>query len=730
MTHIRKLALGIVALGIMLFSLPCQAQTTTPAAPVRPLLRNVAVPRPAIVASSPTSAPADEQVQLVFPENIEVRTLIDYVSKRLSLNIIFQDESLAKRRITLTTPTRIPKDSLLGFLQTVLKMSGLAMIDAEQPGWKKIVPSQDAANMLPSFLPGVQPPLLGAEVGEFSTRVFQLQNSSVQTAEAAIKPFLSKPGGSSVSLADRNILIVSDYAFNLRKVAELISLLDTTKPQTSMRFITVKHGSATELARQVTMLLEERDKVAAPGKATAPNLVVTASPRGNQIVVIAANGQADEAVSLIEALDIAEPEPQETNIRFYKLTNAVASNVLATIRALEGGSGSFAQMPPQPGSAIPSASPAAVSTISIAGENFQGPNAQPAAPGSMSIPTPPYYHAPTSQPSGGTAMAPGGNSAEVSLGGGGGSKDKAIVTADPNTNTIIVIGPPATQSMYRQLITVLDKRRPQVMVEVTLVVLDTTNDLSWGVDMSHLFKWDNNRALLASNFGIGKLDPNTGDVLVTPGAGLTAAILAPNIIDAVLRTIANDTRARVVSAPKILVNDNAAATLSAVSEEPYTSVNATNTSQSTSFAGYASAGTTITLTPHISEGEHLALQYNITLNAFTGTGSEGVPPPRNTSQLNSEVTVPDGYCVVVGGLNRENNQQTENKIPLIGDIPIIKYAFGNYTNDKSRQTLYAFIRPVILRDDQFEDLKYLSDRELALANLPANAPASQMQIMH
>jgi type II secretory pathway component GspD/PulD (secretin) len=102
-------------------------------------------------ASRPTSLPADGQVQLAFPDNIEVSTLVDYVSKRLGMNIIFQDDSLSKRRVRLLSPTRIPKDSLLGVLQMVLKISGLAMVDAEQPGWKKIVPSPEAPNMLPSI---------------------------------------------------------------------------------------------------------------------------------------------------------------------------------------------------------------------------------------------------------------------------------------------------------------------------------------------------------------------------------------------------------------------------------------------------------------------------------------------------------------------------------------------------------------------------------------------------
>ena len=203
----------------------------------------------------------------------------------------------------------------------------------------------------------------------------------------------------------------------------------------------------------------------------------------------------------------------------------------------------------------------------------------------------------------------------------------------------------------------------------------------------------------------------------------------PASFAAVIKAIAASGRAKVVSAPRVLVNDNATATLTSVSEAPFTSLNSIDLVSTVSFAGYASAGSTLTVTPRISEGDHLQLKYSITLNSFTGEGSSGVPPPRQTSSLTSEVTVPDGYAVVVGGLNSRYLSDTATKIPWLGDIPILKHLFRLTDKTDKNSTLFVFIRPVILRDDEFEDLKYLSQRDLELAELPPNLPPADLLIM-
>jgi type IV pilus assembly protein PilQ len=115
----------------------------------------------------------------------------------------------------------------------------------------------------------------------------------------------------------------------------------------------------------------------------------------------------------------------------------------------------------------------------------------------------------------------------------------------------------------------------------------------------------------------------------------------------------------------------------------------------------------------------------ITLNSFTGQAASGEPPPRQTNSVQSEVTVPDGDTIVVGGLNSTNISDTVNRVPVVGQIPLLQYLFSNRTNSSDHSTLFVFIRPVILRDDLFRDLKFLSQQQIKEAGLPSDLPESQ-----
>jgi general secretion pathway protein D len=231
--------------------------------------------------------------------------------------------------------------------------------------------------------------------------------------------------------------------------------------------------------------------------------------------------------------------------------------------------------------------------------------------------------------------------------------------------------------------------------------------------------------LAFSSFGLSNVDPNTGTLTIKPGLGFNGAFLSADIADIVIRAVSNHSRAKVVSAPRILVNDNATGTLASVNEAPFTSINASNTVSTTSFAGYASAGTTITVTPHISEGNHLQIEYQVTLSSFTGQAQSNSPPPRQTNTVQSKVTVPDGGTIVVGGLNRMDQSSTVTGIPLLDQIPLVNLATSNRTDNKAMQSLFVFIRPIVMRDDEFEDLKYLSARDNLKTKIPEDEPSSE-----
>jgi general secretion pathway protein D len=263
------------------------------------------------------------------------------------------------------------------------------------------------------------------------------------------------------------------------------------------------------------------------------------------------------------------------------------------------------------------------------------------------------------------------------------------------------------------------------MIEARVVIIDTSNNYSLGIDLSAVRTKQLGNLLAFTQFGVATVDPVSGAASIVPGRGFNSALVNPEQGDAILRALSGHKRAKLISSPRVLVNDNATGTLASVQEVPFTSVNASTTVATTSFAGFAEAGTTIEVTPRISDDDHLQLDYVISLNSFTGSGGNGVPPPRQTDEVTSSVTIPDGYTVIVGGLTRQNVSDGYEGIPGLDKLPGIRYLVGQTNNDKSQTTMFVFLKPIILRDDKFSDLKFLSDRDLGDSKTPGNYPCSQ-----
>ena len=302
---------------------------------------------------------------------------------------------------------------------------------------------------------------------------------------------------------------------------------------------------------------------------------------------------------------------------------------------------------------------------------------------------------------------------------------QATISADINTNSLIVVAPPAVQSLYAELIQKLDQRPPQVLIETKIVIVDSTDDISFGIEFSSGDRSGMRRILSFTQFGLSAVDPVSGALSILPGLGFNGTLVDPDGADAILRTLTNHNRARVESAPRIVVNDNATGQLSSVAEVPFTSINASDTVATTSFAGFAEAGTTVTVTPRISDDDHLQLDFSITLNSFTGAGGAGIPPPRQTDEVTSQITLKDGHTVIVGGLRRSNSSLDYSGIPGFDRIPILRHLGGLETRATNENSVFVFIKPVILRDDTFRDLQFLSERDMECASLCPDAPKSQ-----
>jgi general secretion pathway protein D len=638
-----------------------------------------------------STAPPNKSISLNFPEAVPLKVLIDFVSQRLSLNILYDDQFVGQR-VSIQAPVKISETELLGLLKSVLQSRGLALVDANVAGFMRVIPLPAAAQ-------------INQQPGAPLTRVFHLAHADAAKIDPIIKPLLTQPGGNSLALPEQHELIVTDFPGTIDRIADALRLIDTPAQNITVQFIPIRYADPAQLTRQLEQALAAQSRVAkTPDNSDdTSQSEMSYDQRTAQLMIVAPPDRIESAKQIIRALDIPVTESQSP-VRFYKLANTTATDVLATIVALEGAQSSHSS--DQSAAAQRPSSPAPAGRGQ--GESI---SSSPTAPAMAISPnTPGSLAAPAQQD-----LRP-----RESI-----RTKQAQITADPNTNTIIVVADPAVQRQYEQLIKSLDKRRPQVLIEATIVTLDTTDNYQFGVEVSAHGRSNPTKVVTFSSFGLSTPDPKSGDLALIPGQGFNGALLPAGYADLIIRALKTNSRARVSSAPRILVNDNATGTLTSIAEQPFTSVNAATTISTTSFAGYAEAGTEVTLTPHISEKDYLQLEYVVSLSSFTGDSSNGIPPPRQRDAVQSKVTIPDGSTIVVGGLNRKSTSFTKTGIPILGDIPILEYLFSNRTNNSQNTTLFVFLRPVILRDDQFEDLKSLSERDLKPAGLPSNFPASE-----
>lgn len=352
-----------------------------------------------------------------------------------------------------------------------------------------------------------------------------------------------------------------------------------------------------------------------------------------------------------------------------------------------------------------------------------------------------------SQPLGTSAILPGGGAAQpvtrrasrapVNPDGSTSSYDESFgfdpdsfVIADISNNQVIVKARAGQQREFQRLIQKLDQRKPQVYVEAMIVAVTTEDTLRTAFE-TQLINANGTGGLLNTNFGLGSFG-TTGQPLLSPKTvasgltGFTAAIIKSDHVPIVMRALANETRSRIISSPQLLIDDNEEAEVASIDSRPVQTIR-TGTGNTTTDIITSDreieAGTTLKVTPRISDGGYVRLKYDIELSSFTGEGTNNLPPPRQRNNIKSEsVTVPHDATVVVGGLVLNTDTKSVAKVPLLGDIPLAGLLFQDRNKGDRKTTLYVFLTPRILRDPNFEDIRLLSRGPQSASQLSAEFP--------
>jgi type II secretory pathway component GspD/PulD (secretin) len=458
----------------------------------------------------------------------------------------------------------------------------------------------------------------------------------------------------------------------------------------SLRYYVVQHVQATRVEALARAILG----VGAGAREGGEMLMV--APQENTLVARLSSAGHDRLQAVIDRFDTPQEAVRATRLQFYRIRNTDASELAQRLRMVLGLAAGADEGEVESGleRLLAADRYTGIRRVDLPGES---------AP----------------EPAGADALATRQPEAERPP--AGIDPEAVRVVADRNTNTIIVQAPIEYHETIQRLIEYLDRRRPQVLIEATIATVSSDSTMTVAVELLRASDARGMEALIFSAFGLSEVDLDAGTRTLKPATGFNAGIVDPDSSSAIIRALRTDNKSRVLAEPRILVNDKAVGRFESVHEEPFTSVNVGDTVSTTTFAGYAEAGLTIEVAPQISEGDFVRLDYAITSRDFgESSGEGGIPPPRTSDAIASSVTVPDGHTVIMGGLLRERGSYSESKVPVLGSIPILGALFSSREKGGGETRLFIFLRPVILRDDDFTDLKLLS--RAGISRSPAEPP--------
>ncbi|GLT13109.1 type II secretion system protein GspD [Vibrio algivorus] len=312
-------------------------------------------------------------------------------------------------------------------------------------------------------------------------------------------------------------------------------------------------------------------------------------------------------------------------------------------------------------------------------------------------------------------------------GAGSTSKTKVMITADKGTNALVLTAPPDIMKALQEVISQLDIRRAQVLIEALIVELAEGEGIDLGVQYGNLetgsmVQYSNANAkigqvavgikeaqdvpgstVIDSN-GNTTVNPDTqGDfsTLAAALSGVNGAALSIVKGDwtALISAVATSSNSNILSSPSITVLDNSEASFIVGEEVPVVTGSTASSDNSNPFqtVDRKEVGIKLKVTPQINEGDSIQMQ--IEQEVSNVLGANGAVDVRFAKrQINTSVMVQDGQMIVLGGLIDERAQESVSKVPLLGDIPYLGVLFSYTNTTKEKKNLMVFIKPTIIRD--------------------------------
>jgi general secretion pathway protein D len=597
--------------------------------------------------------------------------------------------------VTLSTAGPVAERDLLLVLETALRMVGAGLAESG-PGFV-VAPAEELvgrSELRP--IGGTQPPLVAPGTG---ATVVPLRHISAQTAAQFVQPLLNKPEDIRVDPSS-NLLLITGTAAERQAALDTLAVLDADwLANRSVGIFPLQYATPEALIPELEALFAE---ALPPGTGQRPAVQFLPIARLNAVLALTGSPaqmlQVEQWVGRLDRGRTAGPQ-----FFVYELKHANAEDAAKLLTELFGEAGG--------------AAPAAVAT----------------PPSLLGLGAPPEGRpVPEEPPTGPAALAAQeARSPTVRPAGSGGIK----VVANKATNAVVVRATPAVWEQVEATLRRIDTAPPQVLIEATIAEVLLNDALRYGVQYfieagNFRFGFNNTTGSATGATNFRNLEP----LARVPGFNFIFTGGDTNItIDALSQV----TDVRVLSAPSVVVRDGAEAVLTVGDEVPITTRTAVSVENplapTVSSIEYRDTGVILQVKPRINSAGVVALEIAQEVSRVVDTGEARGTTPTPTIQqrrIKSRVDVLDGQTVVLGGLIQEGEERGRERLPVLGDIPVLGNLFGSTRTAQRRTELIVFITPRVMRNA--EDARDISEelrarmralRARSLGGAPPAAPS-------
>ncbi|QYK01238.1 type II secretion system secretin GspD [Shewanella psychrotolerans] len=578
----------------------------------------------------------------------DIQEFINIVGKNLNRTIIV--DPTVRGKINVRSYDLLSDEQYYQFFLNVLQVYGYAVVEMDN-NIIKVIKDKDAKTSAIRVADDNKPGL----GDEMVTRIVALYNTEAKQLAPLLRQLNDNAGGGNVVNYDpSNVLMISGRAAVVNKLVDIVRRVDK-QGDTEVQVVPLEFASAGEIVRIIdTLYRSTANQSQLPGQ--APKVV--ADERTNAVLVSGDEKSRQRVVSLIKKLDAEQATTGNTKVRYLRYAKAEE-----LVEVLTG----FAEK--------------------LASDQDGG------------------------------AQAQGGRSKR---------RNDINIMAHADTNALVISAEPDQMRTIESVINQLDIRRAQVLVEAIIVEVSEGDDVGFGI------QW-------ATEAGGGTQFNNLGPTIGEIGAGIWQAqdqdgtkictengtctenptqkgditLLAQALgkvngmawgvamgdFGALIQAVSSDTKSNVLATPSITTLDNQEASFIVGDEVPILtgSQNSSNgNSNPFQTVERKEVGVKLKVVPQINEGSTVKLTIEQEVSGING--KTGVDVTFATRRLTTTVMADSGQIVVLGGLINEEVQESVQKVPFLGDIPIIGHLFKSSSSGKKKKNLMVFIKPTIIRD--------------------------------